>query len=121
MTALDIGSGSGYLAACMAEMVGPTGKVIGVEHIDELVALSKRNVEHDKPEFLRDGRLSFFVGDGRLGWPANAPYDAIHVGAAAPHIPKALIEQLKPGGSLVIPVGTAVQELVRVDRKMDGG
>ncbi|KAI9028696.1 protein-L-isoaspartate O-methyltransferase [Hyaloraphidium curvatum] len=120
MSALDVGSGSGYLAACMAEMVGPTGRIIGVDHIQELVDLSHKNVERDKPEFLRDGRLKFFVGDGRQGWKDGAPFDAIHVGAAAPQIPKALIEQLKPGGSLLIPVGTYVQELVRVDRHADG-
>jgi protein-L-isoaspartate(D-aspartate) O-methyltransferase len=58
--------------------------------------------------------------DGREGWPELAPYDAIHVGAAAPQIPEALIQQLKPGGRMVIPVGTVFQELKVVDKKLDG-
>lgn len=60
------------------------------------------------------------VTDGRLGWPEEAPYDAIHVGAAAPEIPQALINQLKPGGRLVIPVGKFSQELQVIDKMLDG-
>lgn len=60
------------------------------------------------------------VTDGRQGWPEFAPYDAIHVGAAAPEIPPALVEQLKPGGRLVIPVGNIFQDLQVVDKDMDG-
>lgn len=60
------------------------------------------------------------MADGRLGWPEAAPYDAIHVGAAAPEIPPALIEQLKPGGRMVIPVGNIFQDLKVVDKNSDG-
>lgn len=64
----------------------------------------------------------FIVGfaDGRLGWPEFAPYDAIHVGAAAPEIPKALLDQIKPGGRMVIPIGNIFQDLKVVDKNLDG-
>lgn len=57
--ALDVGSGSGYLSACMAFMVGPRGRVVGIEHIPELIEVSTKNVRKDCPHFLKDGRLKF--------------------------------------------------------------
>nr|AFK40438.1 unknown [Lotus japonicus] len=121
MRALDVGSGTGYLTACFALMVGPQGRTIGVEHIPELVSFSIQNIEKSAaaPQ-LKDGSLSVYVTDGRQGWPEFAPYDAIHVGAAAPEIPQALIDQLKPGGRMVIPVGTIFQDLKVVDKNSDG-
>ncbi|KQJ83180.1 protein-L-isoaspartate O-methyltransferase [Brachypodium distachyon] len=121
MHALDVGSGSGYLTACFAMMVGPEGRAVGIEHIPELVAASIGNVERSAAApLLKDGSLSFHVSDGRLGWPDAAPYDAIHVGAAAPEIPEPLLEQLKPGGRMVIPVGTFSQDLQVIDKNPDG-
>ncbi|KAM7479827.1 hypothetical protein LguiA_028040 [Lonicera macranthoides] len=121
MHALDVGSGSGYLTACFAVMVGPQGRAVGVEHIPELVAYSIKNVQNSAAApLLQKGSLSMHVGDGRLGWPESAPYDAIHVGAAAAEIPPALIEQLRPGGRLVIPVGNINQDLKVVDKNLDG-
>lgn len=62
----------------------------------------------------------FMLPDGRQGYPELAPYDAIHVGAAASSIPPALVEQLKPGGRMVIPVGDLFQDLVVVDKDLQG-
>ncbi|KAJ3340438.1 hypothetical protein HDU93_007045 [Gonapodya sp. JEL0774] len=120
MRVLDVGSGSGYLSACMAEMVGPTGLVVAVEHIPELANLTLKNIHSHQPEWLRDGRIEVHTADGRLGFSAKAPYDAIHVGAAAPTIPCALIEQLKSPGRMVIPVGTTQQDLYRVEKSVSG-
>ncbi|WOL11515.1 protein-L-isoaspartate O-methyltransferase-like isoform X2 [Canna indica] len=121
MKALDVGSGTGYLTACFGMMVGPQGNAVGVEHIPELVDFSIENIKRSAAlPLLSEGSLSVHIADGRLGWPEQAPYDAIHVGAAAPDIPQPLIDQLKPGGRLVIPVGTIFQDLQVVDKKMDG-
>ncbi|TYH09050.1 hypothetical protein ES288_A07G064900v1 [Gossypium darwinii] len=121
MHALDVGSGTGYLTACFAIMVGPQGRAVGVEHIPELVASSIKNIEKSTAApLLKEGSLSVHAGDGRQGWPECAPYDAIHVGAAAPEIPQALLDQLKPGGRMVIPVGNMFQDLKVVDKNMDG-
>ncbi|XP_038686430.1 protein-L-isoaspartate O-methyltransferase 1-like isoform X2 [Tripterygium wilfordii] len=121
MHALDVGSGTGYLTACFALMVGSQGRVVGVEHIPELVVESIKNIEKSAAApLLKEGALSIHVGDGRQGWPECAPYDAIHVGAAAPEIPKPLIDQLKPGGRMLIPVGNIFQDLKVVDKNQDG-
>ncbi|KAI8971984.1 protein-L-isoaspartate O-methyltransferase [Mycotypha africana] len=120
MKALDIGSGSGYLSACMAHMVGERGKVVGVEHIKELVEASIRNCRKSHSEWIDNGLLKLIEGDGRLGYKSEGPYDCIHVGAAAPSKPDALIDQLNSPGRLFIPVGTTDQAIVIYDKDKDG-
>lgn len=121
MRALDVGSGTGYLTACFGLMVGPQGRAVGVEHIPELVSSSITNIEKSAAgKLLKEGSLSVHLGDGRQGWPEFAPYDAIHVGAAASEIPQPLIDQLRPGGRMVIPVGNIFQDLKVVDKGLDG-
>ncbi|CAO3594519.1 unnamed protein product [Absidia cylindrospora] len=120
MKVLDIGSGSGYLTACMAEMVGSGGKVIGIDHIQELVSLSDRNMRKHHEDWIESGQVEFVVGDGRQGYPSEAPYDCIHVGAAADEKPSTLIDQLKAPGRLFVPVGRAEQTIMVYDKNEDG-
>lgn len=120
--ALDVGSGSGYLTACMALMVGESGLAVGIDHIENLVNMSIENIKKDQPGLIESGRIKLVVGDGRLGYKEEAPYDAIHVGAAAPELPQELVNQLKPGGKLIVPVGREGhnQMLEQVEKLPDG-
>lgn len=97
---LDIGSGSGYLTHVLAEQVKPGGTVVGVDHIQPLVDLATANMGKSKEgkELLESGVVKFVKADGRLGFKDGAPYDAIHVGAAAAMHHKDLEEQLKAPG-----------------------
>jgi protein-L-isoaspartate(D-aspartate) O-methyltransferase len=123
-TALDVGSGSGYLCAVMAYLVGEKGKVVGIEHIKELVDLSIKNISKHHEELLKSNRLLMIHGDGRKGYKQCAPYDCIHVGAAAEsNIPPILCEQLKEGGIMVTPVETNKifgDQIFRIYRKTSG-
>ncbi len=108
---LEIGTGSGYAAAVLAELVD---HVTTVECIEPLAAGAAARLAH------YGDRVEVVVGDGSLGHPPNAPYDAITVTAAGPSIPKPLLDQLAPGGRLVMPVGRDVENLVRLRRTAHG-
>eukprot|EP00005_Dracoamoeba_jomungandri_P000402 CAMPEP_0174249726 /NCGR_PEP_ID=MMETSP0439-20130205/67_1 /TAXON_ID=0 /ORGANISM="Stereomyxa ramosa, Strain Chinc5" /LENGTH=224 /DNA_ID=CAMNT_0015329619 /DNA_START=90 /DNA_END=764 /DNA_ORIENTATION=+ len=117
---LDVGSGSGYLSACFAEMVGETGHVLGIEIIPELVEWSISNIKKQNPEYLSKGTLRIKQGDGWKALEGEGLFDAIHVGAAAATVPSALIDHMAPGGKMVIPVGTYDQKLQLVEKMDDG-
>ncbi|PKY07684.1 protein-L-isoaspartate O-methyltransferase [Aspergillus campestris IBT 28561] len=111
---LDIGSGSGYLTHVLANLAtGPAdtdgGCVIGVDHIQELVDLANHNMRKSEQgrSLLDSGKVEFITADGRLGWKDGAPYDAIHVGAAAEELHPVLMEQLRAPGRMFIPVAAA--------------
>ncbi|MCS7367102.1 MAG: protein-L-isoaspartate(D-aspartate) O-methyltransferase [Candidatus Verstraetearchaeota archaeon] len=116
MKVLEVGGGSGYHAAVCAEIVAPKdaprekwGHVYTIERIPALVEFAKANLKICG----YDDRVDVILGDGTLGYKEAAPYDRIFVTAAAPNIPKPLINQLKDGGRIVIPIGGSFyQELV---------
>eukprot|EP00850_Spirogloea_muscicola_P009021 SM000049S16792 [mRNA] locus=s49:671225:673023:- [translate_table: standard] len=121
MRVLDVGSGSGYLTAIMALLVGEKGRVVGVEHIPELVERSLKAISKGKAgQLLENGSLTIHLADGRLGHAQDGPYHAIHVGAAAAELPQELVDQLRPGGRMVVPVGSIFQDLEVVDKEPDG-
>ena len=109
---LDIGTGSGYQAAVLAEIVG---QVYSIEIVPELAERSRRLLAD-----LGYDNVEVRTGDGYRGWPDEAPFDAIVVAAAPDHVPPALVEQLAVGARLVIPVGRFMQEILIVTKTADG-
>lgn len=107
---LEIGTGSGYQAAILAELVK---EVFTVEVVSPLSVKAQKVLKK-----LGYNNIYFKIGDGTLGWEENAPYDAVMVTAAPAKVPKALQEQLEIPGRMVIPVGSTFQELVLVKREM---
>ena len=129
---LEIGTGCGYHAAVTAEVVGakadearrgrnesadeaaPTGRVDSVEYHEELA-------DEARGRFDRLGYdVAVRVGDGNDGWPEHAPYDAAYLTCAPEQLPRAVVEQVRPGGVVVGPVGSGRQRLVRLRRFADG-
>ena len=122
---LEVGAGSGWHAATIAEIVAPGeaprsewGHVYTVEIIESLADSARRNI-------MKAGygdRVTIICADGSMGYSEKAPYDRILVTAAAPDIPKPLIEQLKPGGIMVIPIGSVhlFQSLIKATKGVDG-
>ena len=108
-TVLEVGTGSGYQAAVLSEIAA---KVYTIEIVEPLAEDARRRLER-----LGYATVSVRAGDGYLGWPEAAPFDAIMVTAAAPKVPEPLKQQLKDGGRLCLPVGEEFQELVVLTRK----
>ncbi len=112
MKVLEVGTGSGYHAAVVAEIVGKSGRVATIERVQELAKRAEevlRSLGYDNVKVV--------VGDGSEGYEEEAPYDRIYVTASAPDVPPPLIEQLKPGGKMVIPIGNFSQYLYLVEKK----
>ncbi len=109
---LEIGTGSGYQTAILAELAG---SVVSVERHAALSQEAQRVLDE-----LGYTNVKLIVGDGTLGWPADAPYDRILVAAAAAQVPPALEQQLAEGGILVIPVGASDGQVLEAYRKIGG-
>ncbi len=109
---LEIGTGSGYQAAVLAEM---GARVWSIERHLPLLEVARRRLE------ARGYKVATRQGDGTLGWREYAPYRAILVTAGAPEIPVHLVDQLEPGGRLIVPVGPASQQMLTVVTRMEDG
>jgi protein-L-isoaspartate(D-aspartate) O-methyltransferase len=106
---LEIGTGSGYQAAILGELAK---EVYTIEIVESLASMAKNRLSE-----LGYQNIKVKAGDGYLGWPEAAPFDAIIVTAAPDHIPKPLIDQLKEGGRMVVPVGAYAQELKKIVKR----
>jgi protein-L-isoaspartate(D-aspartate) O-methyltransferase len=111
---LEVGAGSGYAAAVISRIAA---RVIAVERQHDLVPTG-----HERMTRLGYDNVEIVEGDGTRGWPGSAPYDAILVAASGSHVPQPLLDQLAPGGSVVMPVGEpgSVQKLVKMTKTQGG-
>ena len=111
-TVLEIGTGSGYQTALLAQLVR---RVYSVERIESLARAAEVTLQR-----LGYRNVNAIVGDGSQGWAEQAPFDAIVVSAAAPQIPQALLEQLRDGGKMIVPVGPSEAQELKLVRKREG-
>jgi len=113
---LDVGSGSGWTTALLAEIVGSEGKIIAIDIVPELVEFGKNNVA--KYNFIEKGRAHFFCADGSKGYQKEAPYNGVLVSAAVQtEVPQAWKEQLKIEGRIVTPIGSSIWLSIKKSEK----
>lgn len=119
---LDIGSGCGYLSTVMALMVSPSGVVHAIDEKRIHVNVSRNYVEQHHKELIDTNRLLFVEGDGKKGLPNEGPFDAIHVDIDSGEVPQDLLDQLKPGGRMVVLGGRVEQQqkFILVDKGSNG-
>lgn len=110
---LEIGTGSGYQAALLAALAG---EVHSIERIPRLAEKASMVLEQ-----LGFNNIQIHIGDGSLGWPEEAPYDRIIATAAAPEVPDVYEQQLKPGGKMIIPVGSRWRQMLELWQKSEDG
>ena len=108
---LEIGTGSGYHAAIVAQLIGETGKVYTIERFESLAKKAKENLKQ-----IRCRNIIVEVGDGSCGLPSHQPYDRIYVTCAAPCIPQPLLDQLQDPGKLLVPIGDMYCELTLLEK-----
>ncbi|SCZ98778.1 BZ3500_MvSof-1268-A1-R1_Chr3-1g05614 [Microbotryum saponariae] len=123
---LDVGCGSGYLMAIFHALVGPSGLVVGIDHIPQLTSLACTNLVKapSTSSALTAGSIKLVTADGRRGAPSEVfpseGFDCIHVGAASPVWPTELVKQLKSPGRMFVPFGEDEQEVFQIDKDRNG-
>ena len=105
-TVMDVGFGSGYLTVAMSKMMNDKGCVVGIDIKKEIYDFGFKNISKNHKNLLEDNKIELVLGDAKLGYKKKAPYDCIHVGVSSKQPPKKLLEQLKMGGRLVMPIGS---------------
>ena len=110
---LEVGTGTGFQTALLARLVA---NVYSIERVRELSARARATLDE-----LRIDNVALLVGDGTVGWSRYAPFDAILVAAAAPSIPDALVQQLAPGGRMLVPVGDRSEQVLKLVRRTEHG
>lgn len=117
---LDVGSGSGWTTALLAAVVGERGEVFGVEIVPELVRFGQENLARHPKRRGAPRRASIEQAGGELGLPSQAPFNRILVSAMGTEVPESLVEQLKVGGVMVLPVGNGYGAVVKVTKEAGG-
>jgi protein-L-isoaspartate(D-aspartate) O-methyltransferase len=105
---LDVGSGSGWTSALLSHLTGNDGCVVAIERIPDLIKFGRDNCDR-----FGCKNIEFHQAGKQFGWPGDTPYDRILVSASIDRLPDELVQQLKPGGKMVIPIGESIYEIIK--------